>query len=60
MTDLMTAARQYARARVDIDTARVALREAIRAAAEAGMPETQIARESGITRVTVRRDLGKR
>ena len=60
MTDLMTAARQYYRARIAADTARVALREAIRAAAAEGMPETQIASWAGLTRMTVRKDLGKR
>jgi len=59
MTDLTTAARDYAQARHDAEVARVALVAAIRAAAAAGEPERQIAKRAGIARMTVRKALGK-
>jgi len=57
--DLTTAAREYAQARIDAETARVALVAAIRAAAAAGEPERRIAERAGIARMTVRKALGK-
>jgi len=59
MSDLTTAAREYAQARHDAEVARAALVAAIRAAAAAGEPERQIAKRAGIARMTVRKALGK-
>ena len=57
--DLTTAARDYAQARHDAETARVALVAAIRAAAAAGEPETRIAKDYDLPVELVRKALGK-
>lgn len=58
--DLTRAGRAYARARAAAEAERLALHDAIRDAARAGVSEAAAARAAGVTRMTVRAALGKR
>lgn len=49
----------YRSARKNAERARMALVPAVRVAALAGISESEIARQAGVTRMTVRKALGK-
>jgi len=59
MTNVKTAAARWKRAKAKVETERALLVEAANAAHDAGVSETQLAREAGVDRMTVRRWLGK-
>ena len=58
-TDLTKAGRVLRSARERLDTAMQAAEKAAVEAYEAGAPETEISRQLGVNRMTVRRWLGK-
>lgn len=57
--ELVQAASQYAASLAGLTDTKAVLRKAIVKAAEAGVPETQIATIAGVTRSTVRIWVGK-
>ena len=58
-TDLHALGESYRAAREGAERARVALHAGIKAAAAAGMSESEMARVTGVQRETVRKALGK-
>lgn len=56
---LADVAREYEQARIKERAWATALHQAIRACAAEGMPETKIAALAGVSRMTVRKALGK-
>lgn len=59
MTEVEQVAKRYQRAAAQREAAMLALRSAVRSAAEQGVSEAELARQAGVTRMTVRKMLGK-
>lgn len=59
MTEVEEQGQRLARARIAEGEAKQDLRAAVRSAAEQGTPETELARQAGVDRMTIRRMLGK-
>ena len=60
MTEVEKVGRQLAQANARRDKAMAALTAVVRSAAEQGTAETELARQAGVDRMTIRRMLGKR
>jgi DNA-binding IclR family transcriptional regulator len=59
-TEVERVGRRYRQAVTRREDAMAALRVVVRSAAEQGVSETELARQAGVDRMTVRRMLGKR
>ena len=60
MTEVEAAAKELAQIRARQQAVWQRVATAVRSAADQGIPETELARQAGVDRMTIRRMLGKR